>query len=138
VLNAFASPRECVRFDVVSEGTDLETVVTAPNGTIFRNDDSGQAGCFLCPTVKIASAPNNGWYTARIAHFSGAAVNANFALLYGRYNAGNPNCAGATTPTARLTQDAQEADEAAKAEKVRTLHDDDLVLPPRPRHPGHN
>ncbi|MBW4620847.1 MAG: hypothetical protein KME17_16005 [Cyanosarcina radialis HA8281-LM2] len=98
----FAAPGECVRIDVISPiaaGTvDLETVTVAPNGTVYRNDDGGGGGRALNPVVKIASAPNNGWYTVRIGQYAGTAVNANFVVAYGRYNAGNPNCAGATTP----------------------------------------
>ena len=132
VINAFATPGNCVRFDVISEGTDLEMVVTAPNGQVFRNDDSF-GPCFLCPLVKIASAPNNGWYTVRLAHFNGAAVNANFTLLYGRYSAGNPNCAAPTVP---FSASIAVADEEAKAEKLQ-LTGSDTVLPPLPHQPGH-
>jgi hypothetical protein len=92
-----------VRIDVISPtltGTvDLETVAIAPNGTVYRNDDGGGGGRPLNPVVKIASAPNNGWYTVRIGQFAGTAVDANFTVAYGRYNAGNPNCAAATVPT---------------------------------------
>jgi hypothetical protein len=99
----YAAPGECVRIDVISPtaaGTvDLETVAIAPNGTVYRNDDGGGGGRALNPVVKIASAPNNGWYTVRIGQFAGTAVDANFVVAYGRYNAGNPNCAAATVPT---------------------------------------
>ena len=94
-INVFGLPGECIRLDVISQGTDLETVVVAPNGTAFRNDDRAVGD--LRPLVKIAPAPNNGWYAVHLAQFAGAAVNANFVLLYGRYNAGNPNCASPST-----------------------------------------
>ncbi|MFA5354344.1 MAG: hypothetical protein WC291_08945 [Thermodesulfovibrionales bacterium] len=93
VANVFAAPNECLRLDVTLEGADLEMVVIAPNGTVYRNDD--RTATDNRPLVKIPSAPNDGWYTVHIAQFNGAPVNADFILLYGRYRAGNPNCAGA-------------------------------------------
>lgn len=105
VENLFAAPGECVRFDVASQGTDLELTVVAPNGSVFRNDDRN--GAFdRRPLVKIGSAPNNGWYTVHLARFNGAAVNANFVLLYGRYSSGNPNCSSPTAPFAGTAPDA--------------------------------
>lgn len=95
-INAFAAAGECVRLDVISEGTDLEMVVVAPNGSVFRNDDRAVGD--LRPLVKIDRTPNNGWYTVHLAQFAGSAVNANFVLLYGRYNSGNINCVPASTP----------------------------------------
>ncbi|MDZ4856812.1 MAG: hypothetical protein SGJ26_18490 [Nitrospirota bacterium] len=94
----YSPPGRCFRLAVTAEGADLETVVRAPNGQVFRNDDGFAAGCGLCPVVKIANAPNNGWYAVSIGHFNGAAVNTNFTLQYSLYNLGNPNCAGATVP----------------------------------------
>ena len=85
---------------MTSEFTDLETVVRAPNGTVYRNDDGGIAPCPLCPVVKVNSTPNNGWYSVTIGHFAGSPVTGNFTLSYGRYNVGNPNCAASTTPLA--------------------------------------
>lgn len=99
-INVFAHPNECIRLDVSVEGTDLRMVVVAPNGTVYQNDD--RASGDNRPLVKIASAPNDGWYTVHLAHWFGSSVNADFALLYGRYTAGNPNCTAPTLP--RLTQ----------------------------------
>jgi hypothetical protein len=93
-INVFSSGGECVRLDVSSQNTDLEMVVVAPNGTVYRNDDRG--GGDLRPLVKIDATPNNGWYTVHLARFDGSAVNANFVLLYGRYNTGNVNCSNPT------------------------------------------
>src|SRR4029453_11345415 len=73
----------------------------APNGLVFRNDDRAPGD--LRPLVKIASTPNNGWYTVSIGRFNGAANTGNFTLAYGRYNAGNPNCALPTPPLAPET-----------------------------------
>jgi hypothetical protein len=93
----FANTNECLRVAVTSQGTDLETVVISPNGTFYRNDDSGLAACPLCPVVKVQPAIN-GWYTVSIGSFNGTPTFANFHVAYGRYNNGNPNCASPTTP----------------------------------------
>jgi hypothetical protein len=65
--------------------------------------------------VKIGAAPNNGWYTVRLAHFAGTAVEANFNLLASRYNAGKVNCAGPTPPA--IVDAASEAAKAAKTQQ---------------------
>lgn len=95
IAEVFASTGRCLRIDVFSEFADLETVVVAPNGAVFRNDD--RAAGDRRPLVKIASTPNNGWYTVSIGQFAGAAVTGNFSLAYGNYNFGNPNCSSPTT-----------------------------------------
>jgi hypothetical protein len=117
----YAGFGECVRFFVTSTAFDAEMVVIAPNGTIFRDDDGGGS---LRPLVKVGSAPAQGWYTVQVGHFSGAAVNANFTLLYGRYNAGNPNCSIATTP---------QAADAAKSMKEVSMTE--VVAPRKLHHP---
>lgn len=94
-VNVFAGAGECVRLDVISQDADLRMVVVAPNGTVFQNDDRG--GGDLRPLVKMTPTSNNGWYTVHLAHFGGSPINANFVLLYGRYNAGNANCSSPTT-----------------------------------------
>lgn len=91
----YAAAGECVRFFVTSTAFDAKLTVIAPNGSVFRDDDSGG---LLRPLVKIANAPNSGWYTVQVAHFAGFPINANFRLLYGRYTAGNINCATPTLP----------------------------------------
>jgi hypothetical protein len=97
VGQVFAGANECLRLHVTRQGTDLETLVVHPNGTVSRNDDGGVTACPLCPLVKIQPTVR-GWYTVSIGSFSGAAVVADFTLRYGRYNNGNPNCASPTTP----------------------------------------
>ena len=101
-LQVFAGANECVRIEVVQsiQGVDLETVVRAPNGSIYRNDDGSGGGAFNNPLVKINGAPNSGWYSVSINHWNGFASYADFVLTYGRYPLNNPNCAGATTPAA--------------------------------------
>jgi hypothetical protein len=130
VINAFANVGECVRFDLISPphpAPDMEIVVVAPNGTVFRNDDRNGA-LDRRPLVKIASAPNNGWYTVHVAQFNGAPTETNIVLLYGRYNAGNPNCATPTPPA--LAINAAELDDDAKAD------DESPAPPPRADQPG--
>jgi hypothetical protein len=121
VENLFAAPGECVRLDIASQGADLEMTVVAPNGSVFRNDDRAGASDRR-PLVKIGSAPNNGWYTVHLARFDGGAVNANFVLLYGRYNGGNPNCLNPTSPFARTGPDADLAKPDAGVQAPR-LHE---------------
>jgi hypothetical protein len=95
-IDVFANVGECVRLDLNVEPADMELVVVAPNGSVFRNDDRNGA-LDRRPLVKIASAPNNGWYTVHVSQFAGTATEGNFTLLYGRYTAGNANC-GTPTP----------------------------------------
>jgi hypothetical protein len=99
IAEVFAGAGECLRIDVTSEFTDLETVVVAPNGSVFRNDDRAGAADRR-PLVKISPTPNNGWYTVSIGQFAGAAVEGNLVVAYGRFNSANPNCSTPTTPTA--------------------------------------
>ncbi|MFZ2310994.1 MAG: hypothetical protein WAV82_00070 [Methylobacter sp.] len=94
-IDAFAGANECVRFFVSTQFTDTKLVVVAPNGAIYRNNNGGGS---LRPLVKIANSPNNGWYTVHLASASGAPVEGNFTLLYGRYTSGNVNCAAPTAP----------------------------------------
>jgi hypothetical protein len=107
-IDVFAGAGQCVRLDLISPPhptPDMELVVVAPNGTVFRNDDRNGA-LDRRPLVKIASAPNNGWYTVHVAQFAGAATETNIVLLYGRYNNGNPNCAAPTLPASVVGEDA--------------------------------
>ena len=95
VVEVYAGVGECVRLFVTTTAFDAKLTVVAPNGAVYRDDDSGGS---LRPLVRIANAPSTGWYTVQVAQFSGAPTNANFTLKYARYNGGNPNCAVATTP----------------------------------------
>jgi hypothetical protein len=91
----YAQPGECVRLFVSSSTFDAKMEVIAPDGEVFRDDDSGG---LLRPLVEIASAPKFGWYTVQIAQFAGVPTTGDFTLKYGRYTPGNPNCANPTTP----------------------------------------
>ncbi len=133
VISAFASPGECVRFDLISPphpAPDMELVVIAPDGTVFRNDDRNGA-LDRRPLVKIGSAPQNGWYTVHVGQFAGVATETNIVLLYGRYPGGNANCATPTAPTFAAAGFAADAD-SEDAQKDTTSP----APPPRPGQPG--
>jgi hypothetical protein len=116
----YAQPGDCMRLSITTTSFDAKMEVIAPNGQVFRDDDSGGS---LRPLVQIASAPNFGWYTVQVAHFNGVPLTADFTLKYGRYNNGNPNCAQPTSPLA-LPAGAQEAPKDMNA-----------VMPAQPRNP---
>lgn len=106
VAQIFAMPSECVRIEVTEQQTNLEMVLISPSGTIWRDDDSGQG---FEPLIKAATAGGpDGWYTLQVSHFGGNAPfgSYDFTLRYGRYNSGNPNCAGPTTPQAAFQAEA--------------------------------
>jgi len=114
VAEVFAAEGQCLRLFVSQQFADLETVVVAPNGAVYRNDDGGVGGGdgVLRPLVKIDPTPNNGWYTVSIGHFAGAAVTGNFTLRYGRYPSGNINCAD-PTPSATPSRGIAKRDRGA-------------------------
>lgn len=85
----------CLRIAVTAQATDLETVVVAPNGTVYRDDDGGPG---LFPLVAINGTPNNGWYSVRINNFAGSAVSANFTATLQRLPLNGAGCLPATTP----------------------------------------
>jgi hypothetical protein len=102
VAELYAGAGECVRLFVTTTAFDAKLTVVAPNGAVYRDDDGGGS---LRPLVKIGSAPVQGWYTVQVAHYAGVPQNANFTLLYGRYVAGNVNCANPTSPFGRTRSD---------------------------------
>jgi hypothetical protein len=127
VGSLFAKTNNCLRLDVEVETEDLEMVVVAPDGTVFRNDDRN-APTDRRPLVKIATPPNNGWYTVHIASYNGFVIDTNFTLRYGRYVTGNPNCQNPTTPSfARTSRFLDET-------KAKALESD--FLPADPDAPG--
>lgn len=91
----FVNTGNCLRLDVTAQGDDMEMVVVATDGTVWRNDDRSGS---LLPLVIIPSAPSSGWYTVQIANYSANNGNqANVTLRYGRYTAStNPNCSPGT------------------------------------------
>jgi hypothetical protein len=117
VMEIFANPGTCLRLEVTNEGSnDLEAVLIAPNGNVYRNDDSGVSSCPNCPLIKVDPTPGStrGWYTLQISQYAGNAVNGNFTLLYGLYPTGNPACSSPTSPSLALDV------AAAKANKLGT------------------
>lgn len=101
-IQVYAAANQCLRIEVTQsvQGVDLETVVRAPNGSIYRNDDGSGGGVFANPLVKINGTPNSGWYSVSINHWNGTASYADFVMAYGRYNLNNVNCSAPTAPSA--------------------------------------
>ena len=101
VTQIHAPAGRCLRLAVTAEGSDLGMQVATPTVfTAFRNDDGFVGSCGLCPVVKIANTPDDGWYTVSINFFTGAASTTNFTLRYAHYPLGNPNCSTPTNPNA--------------------------------------
>ena len=80
----------CMRLDVIYQQADLEIVAVAPDGTVYRNDDRNGS---LKPLVVVPPNTRKGWYTVQVSHYAGSPVEPNFALAYGTYTPGSPNCA---------------------------------------------
>ena len=101
LLGSYGRAGDCIRLQVLQQGADLEATVVENDGTVFRNDDSGLPGCFLCSLVKFV-ATDTGWKTVNLSHFAGNPVYSDFRVSYGRYSGGaaNANCSNPTTPTA--------------------------------------
>ena len=90
------SAASCLRFQVVSESTNLAMTVVGPQGTVYTNDNGGASACTQCPIVVVATALN-GFYNVVVATRAGAGVEAAFTLRAGLYKSGNaPNCASPT------------------------------------------
>ena len=77
--------------------------MVAPNGTVYRDDDSGGSNR---PLVRINGTPNNGWYTVSINNWNGAAVSQNFTVTLQRLGLNGAGCLPATGPTAAATASA--------------------------------
>jgi hypothetical protein len=87
---------ECLRIQTTQQDADLELVVVAADGTVFRDDDGAGNNLSL---VKIAPTIR-GPYTVQVSHYAGNPVSATFVLRYGLYSpATNPNCASPTPPS---------------------------------------
>jgi len=117
VVQVFAGVGECLRLFVPSAEFAPKLVVVSPDGHVYRDSTSGGS---RQPLVRIASAPARGWYTVQVAQVNGVPQNANFELLYGRYTAGNVNCAVTTR-----------ALEGARGDGI----DQERALPPAAKNP---
>ena len=89
----YAPANGCLRIAVTGQATDLEAVVIAPNGTVYRDDDGGPG---LFPLVKVNPTPNNGWYTVQLHNFAGTAVSANFQATLQRLAVNSASCLPST------------------------------------------
>jgi len=106
VIQIFSPADRCLRIENTSQGADMEAVLIAPDGTVWRDDDSG--GCFRCPLIKANPTPVSGWYLLQISHFDAAAIFANFTLTSQVLTTGDASCAG-PTPTLTPTQGPEKA-----------------------------
>lgn len=115
-IQVYASAGQCLRLEVTQsvQGVDLEMVVRAPNGSIYRNDDGSGGGVFANPLVKINSTPNTGWYSVSINHWNGTPSYADFVMAYGRYPVNNVNCNAPTAPSVAAAAESQKADTPAR------------------------
>ena len=121
-INALARTGECVRFDLISPPSpspDLEMIVVAPNGSVFRNDDRSPTD--RRPLVKIGPAPTPGWYRVVVTQFAGTPIDVFTVLLYGRCSPSNPNCNNPTAPLAGSVPGVLDADELAEAAKRKSI-----------------
>jgi len=87
---------ECLRIDLTVQAVDLEAVLIAPNGAVYRNNNRLVGD--LRPLIKVNTVLATGWHTLQISQADGLPVNTDFTLFYGRYTAANVNCVPGTSP----------------------------------------
>ncbi|WP_028535678.1 hypothetical protein [Paludibacterium yongneupense] len=102
VIQVHGSPQYCTRLDVFQQNADMQMVVVAPDGTVWKNDDRVPGD--LRPLVVIPAGVQ-GWYTVQVSLYGGRTtapgVHYNADLAYGRYTSTtNPNCANPSRPSA--------------------------------------
>ena len=106
VLQLHSSSQYCLRLDVINQEeasggpADLEMVLVAPNGTVWRNNN--RSATDTRPLIVVPSGIQ-GWYTLHISTANGVAAlpgsHYNVDLAYGRYTSTtNPNCSHPTAP----------------------------------------
>lgn len=96
-LQVIGDVNSCLRLDLAGQEADMEMVVVAPNGAVYRNDNRSFGD--LRPLIKIAPTPVGAFYTVHISPSNGILQASRFpsiTLYYGQYNNGNPNCANPT------------------------------------------
>jgi hypothetical protein len=102
IVNVFAHGGECLRLDVTRPVQNEETLTTLgimvidPFGGVYRN--TRRSSSDFRPLVKINTLGDPGWYAVVVQRTFDETGPARFTLRYGRYNAGNPNCANPTQP----------------------------------------
>lgn len=102
IVQVHSSPQYCLRLDVFNQtaGANLEMVLVAPDGTVWRNDN--RSGSDTRPLIVVPSGVQ-GWYTVHISPTRGTisppGSHLSADLAYGRYTSTtNPNCANPTEP----------------------------------------
>lgn len=97
-VQVFAFDRLCLRLEITTTDipSDLEMVLVSPNGTVWRDDNSGSG---LHPLIKAdTTRAGTGWYTLHISQTDGLDPTTNFILRHGRYALPNTNCSSPTPP----------------------------------------
>jgi hypothetical protein len=101
VFQIFARAGECLRLDVSEQTADMTMLVVFPAVNIEAfADDRGVSDAR--PLVAIDGVDLTGWYTVIVSQTDGDNVVARFELEYGRYPAGNANCAPAATEATQI------------------------------------
>ncbi len=93
VIQVFAAEGECLRLDVDSQTQDLALALVSPSANAIAGNDDREEGVDTRPLFFQDEMPATGWYTVVISYWDWAPTQAKFILKYGRYPAGNPNCA---------------------------------------------
>lgn len=96
IIQVHSSPQYCLRLDVTNQtaGSDLEMVLIAPDGTVWKNDNRNPGD--RRPLI-IVPRGVQGWYTVQLSLATGitGTPGAHWSadLAYGRYTSTtNPNC----------------------------------------------
>lgn len=99
VYQLYTHGGECVRVEVTFQASplDLQAVLSCPDGTTWRDDDSGGD---LRPLIQALTPSVAGWCTLQLADWRGhgTAGARDFKFRYGRYRSDNSNCANPTFP----------------------------------------
>jgi hypothetical protein len=96
VIQVFSAEGECLRLDVDTQTQDSALIVLSPSVlSAGGNDDRAEDD--TRPLFFQDGMPATGWYTVAISYWDWAPTQVKFILKYGRYPAGNPNCAAAAT-----------------------------------------
>ena len=115
VTQIFARAGECLRLDVTEQSADMALVVVAPvPPAIVRNADRSSGD--TRPLVRVDGLDVTGWYTVVIGFEEAGNTVVRFRLDYGRYTAGNINCAPSTAAATQQFERLPEAQLDGQAE----------------------